>query len=99
MLETLRIDDATFTRLPPQELRRMPARSGYSSQLYARDERVFEIFDNNVTVFDTLDPAHIARRAHELPGWGCSSLEVSGDSAYCAIGQRGVEVIDLSGMR
>jgi hypothetical protein len=56
MLETLRIDDATFTRLPPQELRRMPARSGYSSQLYARDERVFEIFDNNVTVFDTLDP-------------------------------------------
>jgi hypothetical protein len=99
MLETLRIDDATLTRLASQELRRMPAGSGYYSQLYARDARAFELFDNNVTVFDTVDPANITRMSRELPGWGCSSLEVSGDAAYCAVGQRGVEVIDLSSMR
>jgi hypothetical protein len=99
MLETLRIGDGTLARLPSQELRQMPAGSGYYSQLYARDERVFEIFDNNVTVIDTVDPTHITRISRELPGWGCSSLEVSGAAAYCAVGQRGVEVIDLRGMR
>jgi hypothetical protein len=34
-----------------------------------------------------------------LPGSGCAALEVSSDAAYCAVGQRGVEVIDLSSMR
>jgi uncharacterized secreted protein with C-terminal beta-propeller domain len=99
MLETLRIGDGTLTRLPAQELRQMPAGAGYYSQLYARDERVFEIFDSTVNVFDTVDPSNITRISRELPGWGCSSLEVSSDAAYCAVGQRGVEVIDLSGMR
>jgi hypothetical protein len=98
-LETLRIGDGALTRLPPQELRQMPSGSGYYSQLYARDARVFEVYDNNVTVFDTVDPDNITRISRELPGWGCSSLEVSGDAAYCAVGQRGVEVIDLSTMR
>jgi len=32
-------------------------------------------------------------------GWGCASLEVSEDAAFCAVGPRGVEVIDLSSMR
>ena len=39
------------------------------------------------------------RLSRELPNWGCQSLEVAGDTAYCAAGQRGVEVIDLSSMR
>jgi len=98
-LETLRIGDGALNRLPPQQLRSMRAGSYYYSTLYARDERVFEIFDSNVTVIDTLDPDNVQRVTRELPGWGCSSLEVSGDAAYCAVGQRGVEVIDLSGMR
>jgi hypothetical protein len=50
-------------------------------------------------VIDTLDPALTATISRELPGWGCASLEVANDAAYCAVGQRGVEVIDLSSMR
>jgi hypothetical protein len=40
-----------------------------------------------------------ATLTHEIPGYGCGSLEVAADSAYCALGQRGVEVIDMSSMR
>ena len=100
MLETLRLVDGRLVQLPPQELRRLPKNAYYYyGQLYARDERVFEIFDNNVTVVDTLDPSAPTRLSRELPNWGCQSLEVAGDTAYCAAGQRGVEVIDLSSMR
>jgi hypothetical protein len=99
-LETLRLGGGELTRLPSQVLRQVPkAGYYYYGELYARDERVFEIFDSTVTVVDTLDPTNPARLSQELPGWGCSSLEVSADAAYCAVGQRGVEVIDLSTMR
>jgi hypothetical protein len=99
-LETLRLGGGELTRLPSQELRRLPKNGYYYyGELYARDERVFEIFDSTVTVIDTLNPNAATRLSRELPGWGCSSLEVSGDAAYCAVGQRGVEVIDLSSMR
>jgi hypothetical protein len=97
-LESLLMDGGRLTRLPSQELRRTPG-GYYYGQLYARAERVFEIFDNTVTVIDTLDPGAPTRLSHELPIWGCQSLEVSEDTAYCAAGQRGVEVIDLSSMR
>jgi hypothetical protein len=100
MLESLRLDGGQLTRLPSHELRQLPTNGYYYyGQLYARDERVFEIFDNNVTVVDTFDPAALQTLTRELPGWGCASLEVAGDAAYCAVGHRGVEVIDLSGMR
>jgi hypothetical protein len=99
-LETLRLGGGELTRLPSQELRQLPKNGFYYyGELYARDERVFEIFDSTVTVIDTLNPSATTRISRELPGWGCSSLEVSGDTAYCAVGQRGVEVIDLSSMR
>jgi hypothetical protein len=99
-LETLRLGGGELTRLPSQELRQLPKNGFYYyGELYARDERVFEIFDSTVTVIDTLNPSRATRISRELPGWGCSSLEVSGDTAYCALGQRGVEVIDLSSMR
>jgi hypothetical protein len=98
-LETLRLDGGELTRLPSQELRQLPRNGYYYGELYARDERVFEIFDSTVTVVDTLDPTAPTRISQELPGWGCASLEVADDAAYCAVGQRGVEVIDLSSMR
>jgi hypothetical protein len=99
-LETLRLGGGELTRLPSQVLRQLPKNGYYYyGELYARDERVFEIFDSTVTVIDTLDPTDPARISQELPGWGCASLEVSADAAYCAVGQRGVEVIDLSTMR
>jgi hypothetical protein len=98
-LEALRIEAGQLSRLPTQTLREMPKDGGYYSSLYARGERVFEIFNNRVTVVDTLDPGAPSTFTQDLPGWGCASLEVSGDTAYCASGQRGVEVIDLSSMR
>jgi hypothetical protein len=99
-LESLRLEQGQLVALPSLELRRLPRNNAYYyGQLYARDERVFEIFDNNVTVVDTIDPEAPARLTRELPNWGCQSLEVADDTAYCASGQRGVEVIDLSTMR
>jgi hypothetical protein len=99
-LESLGLVQGRLVQLPPQELRQLPRDSyWYYGQLYARGERVFEIFDNNVTVVDTFNPNAPTRLTRELPIWGCQSLEVAGDTAYCAAGQRGVEVIDLSSMR
>jgi hypothetical protein len=98
-LETLRLEAGRLTRLPSRELRQLPNDGYYYGELYARDERLFEIFDQTVTVIDTLDPTATQNISRELPGWGCVSLEVSADAAYCAVGQRGVEVIDLRPMR
>ena len=100
LVETLRLAAGKLTRLPARELRRLPNDGYYYGELYARDERLFEIFDQTVTVIDTLGPeVLVPSLSRELPGWGCSSLEVSEDAAYCAVGPRGVEVIDLSSMR
>jgi hypothetical protein len=98
-LEALRIEAGRLMRLPSRELRQLPKDGYYYGELYARDERLFEIFDQTVTVIDTLDPTATENITRELPGWGCVSLEVSADAAYCAVGQRGVEVIDLRPMR
>jgi hypothetical protein len=99
-LETLSLAAGRLARLPARELRQLPNDGYYYGELYARDERLFEIFDQTVTVIDTLGPEVVnPTLSVELPGWGCASLEVSEDAAYCAVGQRGVEVIDLSSMR
>jgi hypothetical protein len=98
MLETLRLDGGQLVRLPSLELRETQG-YGYGGQLLARGERVFEIYDNRVTVVDTTDGMAPATLTHDIPGWGCGSLEVAADTAYCAVGQRGVEVIDMSSMR
>jgi hypothetical protein len=100
LLEGLRLERGQLMQLPSQQLRRVPRDNYYYyGQLYARGERAFEIFDNTVTVVDTLAPTAPTHLSRELPLWGCQSLEVSADSAYCAVGQRGVEVIDLSSLR
>lgn len=100
-LETLALDAGVLSRLPSQVLRSQNNNAyGYSyGELFARGDRAFEVYDNTVTVVDTADPADITRLEHELPNWGCQSLEVTSDTAFCAVGQRGVEVIDLSSMR
>jgi hypothetical protein len=98
-LETLRLENGQLVRLPSTDLREVPSNGWYGGQLFARDQRVFEIYDNRVTVVDTTDGMKPATLTHEIPGYGCGSLEVAADSAYCALGQRGVEVIDMSSMR
>jgi len=98
-LETLKLENGQLLRLPSTNLREVPNYGWYGGQLYARDQRVFEIYDNRVTVVDTADGKQPATLTHEIPGYGCGSHEVSADSAYCELGQRGVEVIDMSSMR
>jgi len=97
-LESLHLENGTLTRLPSVDLRRQNQYYDYGV-LYARGERAFSIYDQTVTVVDTQAPMAPRRLTHEIPGWGCNSLEVGGDTAYCAVGQRGVEVIDLSQVR
>jgi hypothetical protein len=101
-LETVRIEDGTLTRLPSVELRRQADNGGYYmdyGQLYARGERAFAVYDNTMTAVDTAQLTNPRKLTHDLPGYGCASLEVGADAAYCAQGQRGVEVIDLSSLR
>ncbi len=96
-LETLRIVDGSFQRLPTTPLGERPY--WWWGQLMARGDRAFSIDSNRVLVVDTSVPTEPVRLTHDIPGWGCSSLEVGESAAYCALGQRGVEVIDLSSMR
>jgi hypothetical protein len=51
-----------------------------------------------LTAIDTSSRVAPTRLSHEIPGWTCQSLEVAGNTAYCALGQRGVEVIDLTAL-
>jgi hypothetical protein len=48
-----------------------------------------------MTIFDTTDATAPSYSRQEMPGVSCESLEVSGDRAYCALGQRGVEAFEL----
>jgi uncharacterized secreted protein with C-terminal beta-propeller domain len=97
-LNTLRITDGVLEPLAPLDL---GARGPYYwSDLKARGERAFDIGSSTLTVVDTADGDAPVQKTFELPSYSyCSAFEVSGDAAYCAMGQRGVEVFDLSGMR
>jgi len=98
-LESLTLSHGELTRLPSIDLRNQNSSIGIYGDLYARGDRAFAVYDSTVTVVDTRDATAPRRMTKELPGWGCQSLEVGADAAYCAAGQRGVEVIDLSSMR
>jgi uncharacterized secreted protein with C-terminal beta-propeller domain len=97
-LNTLRLAGGALEALEPVDLGNAP--SYYYGDLRARGERVFELRDGTLTVVDTTDDLPVAQKKFDLPGYSwCQALEVSGDSAYCAMGQRGVETFDLTGMR
>jgi len=100
-LETLQLVDGQLSRLPAQELHRVDNETSlsYSAELYARGERAFELSVQTLTVIDTLAPAAPTRLTHGLALWGCGSLEVAGDTAYCALDQGGVEAIDIGSTR
>jgi hypothetical protein len=99
-LESIAIDSGLLVPLPAQELRRVNRNSfSYTGELYARDQRAFEFFGPEVTVIDTAAPDAPTRLTRQASGLGCQSLEISGDTAYCAAGEAGVEVLDLSSVR
>jgi uncharacterized secreted protein with C-terminal beta-propeller domain len=82
-----------------QELASIPLENEYyplgTSGLRARGRRAFQASVGQMTIFDTTDATAPRFSRHEMPGVACSSLEVSGDRAYCALGQRGVETFEL----
>jgi hypothetical protein len=96
-LESLVLQDGQLHPLATVELE--PAPYYWGGSLFARGDRVFEVRESELTVVDTSVPSDPVSKKVELPGYYCSALEVSADRAYCALGQRGVEVIDLSDMR
>jgi hypothetical protein len=68
---------------------------GWWPEMVARGTRAFLTDLNEMTVIDTSVPSAPSLKKHEMPGYYCSSLQVSGDKAYCAMNQYGVTTIDL----
>jgi uncharacterized secreted protein with C-terminal beta-propeller domain len=79
-----------FVRLPP-----LVTDAEEWGSLSARGARAFQSTPGGLVVVDTRDTEHPSTKRHDLQGWGCASLEVQGDRAYCALGQHGVVALDL----
>jgi hypothetical protein len=100
LLESVAFESGRLVQLPARELRRVPRNTfSYNGELYARGERAFELFGNQATVIDPLDSDTPRLVSRALADGGCQSLEISGEKAYCAQGEAGVEVIELSSTR
>jgi len=70
--------------------------SWWWGQIYARGARAFIPLDGKLAVVDTTDTSVVpVLEKHDTQGWGCSSLEVHADRAYCALGMFGVASFDL----
>jgi hypothetical protein len=63
--------------------------------LHARGTRAFSSEQGVLRVFDATDPDAPKSYERELLGYGCEALEVRGDTAVCAQGKKGVELIEL----
>jgi uncharacterized secreted protein with C-terminal beta-propeller domain len=85
-------DDGRFERLPPSEL---SDSTQPWSQMYARGARAFVVSSGSMQVVDTRDEDKPVVKALDMLGWGCQSLEVQKDTAYCALGEYGVFSFDL----
>jgi len=66
------------------------------SDIVARGTRAFVPLNGSLAVIDTSDAeAAPTLKKHDMQGWGCSSIDVHGDRAYCALGMFGVATVDL----
>jgi hypothetical protein len=83
-------DSGQFVKHPGVELGDDPW-----GTLYAFGTRVFTSSSGSLTVIDTGNPEAPTKKRHEIQGWGCDSIEVQGERAYCALGQYGALTIDL----
>jgi hypothetical protein len=68
--------------------------AGYGN-LVARGNRAFLSESGLLTVIDAADGDDIRATRHEMNGYYCESLEVSEDSAYCALSYQGVQAFPL----
>ncbi len=103
-IEVEAVDVLTVDILPTGRLRPRPdvriADSSpygwyYGGPLQARDGRAFLTQSNEVVVVDATGTGTPTVATHDMPGWSCQSLQVSGDRAYCAMGHHGVLAMDL----
>ncbi|HEX2730180.1 MAG TPA: beta-propeller domain-containing protein [Polyangiaceae bacterium] len=89
----------TTTDAEFQEIASIPLEDKFyaygTASLRARGRRAFQSTAGQMTIFDTTDATAPTFSRQEMPGVSCESLEVSGDRAYCALGQRGVEAFSL----
>jgi hypothetical protein len=58
------------------------------------DKLLFDA-DNGLGELDTTNPAAPVLTVHDLYGYGCWNLTTHGNQAMCAMGEFGMQVIDL----
>jgi len=63
--------------------------------LVARGDRAFISSYGQLLVVDSGDPENIELTEHEMGGYYCSALEVTEDTAYCALNYQGVQAFPL----
>jgi hypothetical protein len=85
-------DDGRFKKLDTVKL---TASTGWWNQIYARGARAFIAGSGSMQVVDTRNVDKPAVKSFDMLGWGCGSLEVHEDKAYCALGEYGVFTFDL----
>jgi hypothetical protein len=62
---------------------------------HAEDTRLTLPYGTGLTVVDASDPNAPTLHEHDLQGYSCQDLMVSDDTAYCALGQWGLQVLSL----
>lgn len=86
-LRSFRIQsDGALEELQPLELE-----TGSWGRVVARDARAYISSYGQLTIVDAADPEELRVQYNEMGGYSCSSLEVVGNTAYCALGYRGVQ--------
>lgn len=53
--------------------------------------------DNGLGELDTSDPSQPTLEIHDLWGYGCWDLQIAGETAYCSMGELGLQAIPLGG--
>lgn len=97
-LERVRLIGGQLERLPSIDISALhpgPVRGWYN--VVARGNRVYSLSGHygELGVVDLAsDPPTLSR--YPLPPWGCPTFDVIGDTAYCARGDAGLQVIDLT---
>jgi len=87
--------DWTTGDLAPEGISTLPDGNNWLSQLTAVGTRLVFRADNGLGEVDATDAAAPSLEIHELWGYYCSDLETDGQTALCAMGQWGVQAVEL----
>lgn len=73
----------------------VPGDSSWLSELQALDTRLVFRADNGLGELDAATPEAPQIEVHDLYGWWCYDLDADADTAYCAMGEYGVQAVAL----